>query len=141
MKRLLIYSLVVLISYIAGLFFYRAAFYCLGIPTDSEYDLLNTGLSLFFIFVAVPSYIWISLLLLHFKSRSFVFDTLAFILFGFFPATMVPFMIGFGFGYLTLSSYFFSDMAILLYAFFTGTGLFFSIGSSAAKMYIKKSHS
>jgi hypothetical protein len=124
MKRLWIYILIVIASYFTGVLFYRAALNLLAVPQGSEYHLLFTGINLFFIFVVVPSYCCIILMLRFFRSRSTILHTLVLILFGFFPSTMVPFMMGFGFGYLTVSQYFFSEMAILPYSFFTGRPYF-----------------
>ncbi|MGG4145213.1 hypothetical protein ABEW34_19050 [Paenibacillus algorifonticola] len=63
MKRAGMYSLVVIFSYLIGVLFYKVAYSVLSISERSEYDLLYTGINLFFIFCVVPAYFLIVLIL------------------------------------------------------------------------------
>lgn len=129
MKRVLMYAAVVIASYLIGLFFFRGMHAILNIPDGSEYHLLYTGINLFYIFLVLPFYFIITFGLRSIaRVQSLFAHAILLIIFGIFPSMFVPFMGGFGFGYLN-AQYFYSEMAILLYAFFTGTAISFSVGS------------
>ncbi|MEJ8548751.1 hypothetical protein [Brevibacillus borstelensis] len=132
MKRFSIYAMIVVASYITGVIAFKAAYYLLSIPEGSEYDLLYTGINLFFIFTVLPAYFVIISLFRLFKIRSIILSALALIMFGIIPSTFVPFLGGFGFIYLN-SQYFQSELFILLYSFFTATAIAFSIGMFLSK--------
>lgn len=129
MKRILMYAVVIIASYLIGVFFFRGMHAILNISDGSEYHLLYTGINLFYIFVVLPFYFIITFgLRLFAKVQSLFIHTILLVIFGIFPSMFVPFMGGFGFSYLN-AQYFYSEMAILLYAFFTGSAIAFSIGS------------
>ncbi|ANY66738.1 hypothetical protein BBD42_09880 [Paenibacillus sp. BIHB 4019] len=134
MKRAGMYSLVVIFSYLIGVLFYKVAYSVLSISERSEYDLLYTGINLFFIFCVVPAYFLIVLILKSVNIQSTAVYALLLTIFGFIPSTLVPFMGGFGFIFLT-PSYYISEMAMLLYAFFTGTAVSFSLGVKILRHY------
>ncbi|GED55421.1 hypothetical protein [Brevibacillus borstelensis] len=132
MKRFLIYTLIVVASYITGILAFKATYNLLSIPEGSEYDLLFTGINLFFIFTVLPAYFFIMSLFRLFQIRSIILMGITLILFGIIPSTFVPFLGGFGFIYLN-SQYFQSELFILLYSFFAATAIAFSIGLFLSK--------
>ncbi|WP_407870474.1 hypothetical protein [Paenibacillus sp. P36] len=141
MKGFLIHTLIVGISYLSGVIFYKAAMHLLAIPKNSEIDLLYPWITIFFIFFALPIYYVLNLFLRFFKFRSMVTSTIlktaVLVVFSLFSAIMVPFIFG-GFGYLGTREFFFSEFAIILYSFFIGTSAIFSICSSVAENYHNK---
>jgi hypothetical protein len=140
MNRFLIHTLIVGISYLSGVIFYKVSMYLLAIPEKSEIDLLYPWITIFFIFFALPIYYAINLFLRLFNFRSIVMSTflktVVLVVFSLFSAIIVPFILG-GFGYLGRQEFFFSEFAIILYSFFIGTSILFAICSSAAEKYLK----
>jgi hypothetical protein len=132
MKRFSIYAMIVVASYITGILAFKATYNLLSIPEGSEYDLLFTGINLFFIFTVLPAYFFIMSLFRLFQIRSIILMGITLILFGIIPSTFVPFLGGFGFIYLN-SQYFQSELFILLYSFFVATAIAFSIGLFLSK--------
>jgi hypothetical protein len=132
MKRFSIYAMIVVASYITGILAFKATYNLLSIPEGSEYDLLFTGINLFFIFTVLPAYFFIMSLFRLFQIRSIMLMGITLILFGIIPSTFVPFLGGFGFIYLN-SQYFQSELFILLYSFFAATAIAFSIGLFLSK--------
>lgn len=128
--RFLNYAVVVAVSYLSGVLFYKIAQHLLAIPEKSEIDLLYPWITIFFIFFSIPIYFVVNLFFRvtksHFVIVNFIFKTIVLMIFGIFTAIIVPFMFG-GFGYLSKGEFFFSDFAILLYSFFVGAAILFSI--------------
>lgn len=129
MKRIGMYIVLIICSYWIGVLFFQGMHAILNIPEGSEYHLLYIGINLFYMFFVLPFYFIITFALRFIaKIQSVWIHAILLIGFGLVPSALVPFMGGFGFGYLN-AQYFYSEMALLLYAFFTGTAIAFCIGS------------
>ncbi|GAB6991814.1 hypothetical protein [Paenibacillus pini] len=129
MKRIWMYLLLFIISYLVGYLCFNGAITAMNISERSEYHLLHTGITMFFIFMVVPAYSLATYVLRSvMRSTLFWLQAVVLIIIGFFVSLLVPFYSGFGFGYLN-ASYFSSEMAILLYVFFIASAIIFTLGT------------